>query len=210
MSVNIHTDVLIREEGILRDEEWAEHVEYYQTEFARINALLASLKLPSHQEPNKGMSFLGPIKHSYIEFNDFIEQVEELSDYRFPHKTKAGSWYEGLFLPQPFPEQLEADPKFEIESIDGPKTIGSSYGLYKECAILAKILGLYDAITGGDFHQLNQLTGFDEVADYTVPGLKIPPKTEGESAFTTVEDACSKFFAAATYSLKYGMAIFIS
>ncbi|HET8840767.1 MAG TPA: hypothetical protein VFN35_04835 [Ktedonobacteraceae bacterium] len=121
---------------------------HYEEEFAAINAFLRSIGQPEHHEPlelpNEKNVHLRTGFHrtgtsELFPFKDVAWSLEShSSNWRFPQLDLIGE--STIYLPRLFEGVLESSP-YAGRNVRG---FGSTYRLYEECRLLAKVLGIYD------------------------------------------------------------------
>src|SRR5882724_10247837 len=119
----------------------------YDRGFEAINALLRSLGLPEHHEPialTDQSAFHRTATRELYPFKEIAWHVEEQTTLRFPHLLELGE--ATISLPLLFETVLELPLPFTSDI----RRCSSSYKLYEECRLLAKMLGIYDDLIEDD------------------------------------------------------------
>jgi|GEM_PF-6083857 len=207
MSIDISVGVLVGSK-----EDWNESPafhEHYLRQFEAINDFLRANGLPEHREP---LSLIGTTdfhrsaKSELYPFRDFAEEVESRTGFEFRHLLECGR-VGGIFLPLPFDQPLVPHPKFGIEI----GVVGSSYRLFEECRILAKILGIYGDI---EFEPIDRvvadidaaLEAFHRISEDKLP---IPRPESSGHQWPIGAGGCHKLYEAAKFSVKHKAAVCI-
>lgn len=191
-----------------------------------INTLLRSLGLPEHHEPVTlagQKAFHQTVTSSLLSCKDIAWDIEEQTALRFPHLIGLDAGV-SLCLPLLFAEVYELPPPFTSDM----RRFGSSYKLYEECRLLAKILGIYnliadDASTSGT-EQCSQdpvVLMLEHALDLNQKESKLPILSTRELLFRRYPllaenpwavvgtGACQKLYEAALFSIKHKAALVV-
>lgn len=217
MSIDISVGIFVDRSG----DDDSDFYAYYEQEFRTINAFLRTLGLPEHHEPltlDGERPMYRTAKREMYPMKDIASDIEAQTVLRFPHLLEL-SGEDAIYLPLLFENVLEP-PSL--------RHIGSSFKLFEECRLLAKVLGIYDELED-DTNQWGVVSFSRDLLVVQVEGLLDLERKEQNIPFSQIRDqmlchypllaqnvwevpgtgACMNLYEAAKFSLKHQAALVI-
>lgn len=188
----------------------------YEQEFNAINAFLRLIGLPEHYEPlslaDGESKFHRSAKTEMRAFKNIVWDIESKTSLRLPHLAEL-SIEDAIYLPILFEEVLEFP--------DRP--LGSSYKLFAECRLLAKLLSIYDDIeyAANDMKRDPVVLLIENMLDLAKKEKNIPflplksqmlnwyPQLAENPWSVTGTGGCMNLYEAAKFSIKHKAAVVI-
>jgi hypothetical protein len=218
MGINIWVGTLSDESALHTDGYEREENKRYLHQFALINQILRSAGLPEHHEPrfrDPSLIYSRSFKTALLPFCEFVEMAEKNLGLEFPHARLSGFALANnlvLYLPLFFEQVFFPETGFSCEVV----ALGSSYVLYRECRLLARILDIYGDIESGlspaerdpIIVHLEEKLGMEK--EEVTRAWSILRHDDQEDSWPPQADGCLKLYEAAKVSVKHGAAIFMA